>query len=43
MGKTGIHGNVLKIRPPMPFSRANADLLIATLDEVLGDVAGVSA
>ncbi|RWF39634.1 MAG: aspartate aminotransferase family protein, partial [Mesorhizobium sp.] len=43
MGKTGIHGNVLKIRPPMPFSRANADLLIETLDEVLGEVGGVPA
>ncbi|MCA0047076.1 aminotransferase class III-fold pyridoxal phosphate-dependent enzyme [Mesorhizobium sp. B283B1A] len=43
MGKTGIHGNVLKIRPPMPFSRDNADLLIATLDEVLEEVGGVTA
>ncbi|TPN40792.1 MULTISPECIES: aminotransferase class III-fold pyridoxal phosphate-dependent enzyme [unclassified Mesorhizobium] len=43
VGKTGIHGNVLKIRPPMPFSRDNADLLIATLDEVLEEVGGVTA
>ena len=43
MGKTGIHGNVLKIRPPMPFSRANAELLIGTLDEVLGEVGGATA
>jgi 4-aminobutyrate aminotransferase-like enzyme len=43
MGKTGIHGNVLKIRPPMPFSRANAELLIGTLDEVLGEIGGVPA
>jgi 4-aminobutyrate aminotransferase-like enzyme len=43
MGKTGIHGNVLKIRPPMPFSRANADLLIGTLDEALDQVGGVTA
>ncbi|RWC89737.1 MAG: aminotransferase class III-fold pyridoxal phosphate-dependent enzyme [Mesorhizobium sp.] len=41
MGKTGIHGNVLKIRPPMPFSRENADVLIETLDEVLGEVGEV--
>jgi len=27
--------NTLKIRPPMPFSRENADQLIDTLDEVL--------
>lgn len=31
----GIHYNVLKIRPPLPFSRANADQLIETLDAVL--------
>ena len=31
----GIHYNVLKMRPPMPFSRANADLMLETLDEVL--------
>ncbi|MBN9221775.1 MAG: aminotransferase class III-fold pyridoxal phosphate-dependent enzyme [Mesorhizobium sp.] len=43
MGKTGIHGNVLKIRPPMPFSRDNADLLIDTLGQVLDEVAGASA
>ncbi|RUV09434.1 aminotransferase class III-fold pyridoxal phosphate-dependent enzyme, partial [Mesorhizobium sp. M7A.T.Ca.TU.009.01.3.1] len=43
MGKTGIHGNVLKIRPPMPFSRDNADVLIGVLDEVLGEVGGVKA
>ncbi|MER9306488.1 aminotransferase class III-fold pyridoxal phosphate-dependent enzyme [Mesorhizobium sp. M0496] len=43
MGKTGIHGNVLKIRPPMPFSRDNAAFLIGVLDEVLGEVGGVSA
>ena len=31
----GIHYNVLKIRPPMPFSRADADRMIGTLDSVL--------
>lgn len=34
----GIHYNVLKIRPPMPFTRENADLLIDTLDRVLARV-----
>ncbi|MDA7425015.1 aspartate aminotransferase family protein [Thalassococcus lentus] len=29
--------NTLKIRPPMPFSIANADLLLDTLDEVLAE------
>lgn len=35
VGSTGRHGNVLKIRPPMVFSREHADLLIDTLDSVL--------
>ena len=35
MGMTGRHGNVLKIRPPLVFDRANADLLTSTLDDVL--------
>jgi 4-aminobutyrate aminotransferase-like enzyme len=34
----GIHYNTLKIRPPMPFSRDNADLLIQTLDNVFSEV-----
>lgn len=33
--KLGRHKNTLKIRPPMPFSRENADLLFDTLDKVL--------
>ncbi|AAV97486.1 aminotransferase, class III (plasmid) [Ruegeria pomeroyi DSS-3] len=33
----GIHYNTLKIRPPMPFSRDNADQLIETLDAVLSE------
>lgn len=36
--KLGRHKNTLKIRPPMPFSIANADLLFDTLDEVLTEV-----
>lgn len=35
ISRIGIHDNILKIRPPMPFSTSHADLLIATLDEVL--------
>ncbi len=35
--KLGRHKNTLKIRPPMPFSRDNADLLFDTLDEVLAE------
>ncbi|HEX5789416.1 MAG TPA: aminotransferase class III-fold pyridoxal phosphate-dependent enzyme [Woeseiaceae bacterium] len=36
VGRTGRHGNVLKIRPPLVFSRANVDQLVAALDSVLG-------
>lgn len=34
----GIHYNTLKCRPPMPFSKDNADFLLDTLDEVLSTV-----
>jgi 4-aminobutyrate aminotransferase-like enzyme len=35
LGTDGPHHNVLKIRPPMPFSEADADELISTFDLVL--------
>ena len=35
MGKLGIHQNATKIRPPMPFSEADADFMLSTLDDVL--------
>ena len=35
MGKLGIHQCTTKIRPPMPFTRENADLMLNTLDDVL--------
>ena len=35
ISRIGIHDNILKIRPPMVFSQANADLLLAMLDEVM--------
>lgn len=35
MGKLGIHQSTTKIRPPMPFSKENADLMLSTLDDVL--------
>jgi 4-aminobutyrate aminotransferase-like enzyme len=35
LGADGPHHNVLKIRPPMPFSESDADLLLSTLDETL--------
>jgi len=37
MSKIGEHDNVLKLRPPLCFSQENADLLVSTLDEVLGN------
>jgi len=35
IGTDGPHHNVLKIRPPMPFSASNADELLSTLGNVL--------
>jgi 4-aminobutyrate aminotransferase-like enzyme len=35
IGTTSRHDNVLKIRPPMVFNRANVDQLLETLDETL--------
>ncbi|CAB3639547.1 aspartate aminotransferase family protein [Achromobacter pestifer] len=34
-GSAGEHANTLKIRPPLPFSKADADRLLAALDETL--------
>ena len=39
MGTEGPHDNVLKMRPPMIFSRRDADHLIAVLEETFADVA----
>ena len=38
MSKIGQHDNILKIRPPLCFSRSHADLLLSTLDDVLKSV-----
>jgi 4-aminobutyrate aminotransferase-like enzyme len=35
MSKIGEHDNVLKLRPPLCFSKENADFLVTTLDEVM--------
>jgi 4-aminobutyrate aminotransferase-like enzyme len=35
LSKLGRHKNTLKIRPPMPFSKQNADQLVDTLEDVL--------
>jgi 4-aminobutyrate aminotransferase-like enzyme len=35
---TGVHNNVLKVRPPLAFTRRHAELLLERLDGVLADV-----
>jgi len=37
-GTDGLDHNVIKIRPPMPFSAADADVLLAALDDALGEL-----
>ena len=38
LGKGGLYGNVLRIKPPMCLGEADADFLLAVLDEALGRV-----
>lgn len=38
MGKIGEHDNILKLRPPLCFSKDNADLLVSTLNDVLSSL-----
>jgi 4-aminobutyrate aminotransferase-like enzyme len=38
LGTDGPFHNVIKIRPPMPFSEADADLFISTMDEILAEI-----
>ena len=38
INSTGAHDNVLKIRPPLVFSKDNADLLLQKLGEVLNEI-----
>jgi 4-aminobutyrate aminotransferase-like enzyme/Ser/Thr protein kinase RdoA (MazF antagonist) len=42
LGTDGPYHNVVKIRPPMPFSEADADLLVQTLDRILTEEFGES-
>ncbi|NNC81094.1 MAG: aminotransferase class III-fold pyridoxal phosphate-dependent enzyme [Acidimicrobiales bacterium] len=39
MGAAGVHGNVVKMRPPLPFSKDNATHALETLAIVLSDFA----
>ena len=38
ISRIGVHDNVLKMRPPMPFNRKHADLLLSTLDDCLAEL-----
>ncbi len=38
IGKGGLRGNTLRIKPPMCLNIADADFMLAVLDEALGDV-----
>lgn len=38
LSNIGVYDNVLKMRPPLPFSKDNADLLLTTLDEALASI-----
>ena len=38
IGKGGLWGNTLRIKPPMIFSESDADFLLAVLDEALASV-----
>ena len=40
LGTDGPYHNVVKIRPPMPFSAEDADLLVDALDRALGELTG---
>ena len=35
MGKGGLHGNVFRIKPPMCFTKEDADYLVDVMDEAL--------
>jgi 4-aminobutyrate aminotransferase-like enzyme/Ser/Thr protein kinase RdoA (MazF antagonist) len=38
IGYEGPHANILKLRPPMPFRREHADLLVAAIDRAAGAI-----
>ena len=38
LSKIGLYNNILKMRPPLPFSKDNADQLLSTLDDVLANI-----
>jgi len=38
IGAAGPYGSTLKIRPPLCFTRENADMVVSACDAVLGDI-----
>ena len=38
VGKGGLRGNVLRIAPPLTFTRANADFMLKVIDQSLTEV-----
>ena len=38
IGKGGLFGNTLRIKPPMCITKDDADYIVAMLDEVLGEI-----
>ena len=39
IGYEGPHASILKLRPPMPFRREHADLLVQAIDAAAADAA----
>ena len=39
MGRIGRHQHILKLRPPMPFGRAHAEMAVTALQDALNEVA----
>ena len=38
IGKGGFYGNVLRIKPPMCLNEADADFIVAVLDQTLSEI-----
>ena len=36
LGKGGLHGNTMRIKPPMCITKDDAQFMLATIDECLG-------
>lgn len=38
MGKGGLHGNVFRVKPPMCFTKADADFLVDVMDHCMSEL-----